>query len=121
MEIGSELLYRTVTCCSGCRKTDTFQGTLNYLSSEHRKKIQLCYKKLIISIQNLVLSSMEHAMEGLKDTCGDDLDAVWLLHILRRIRQMYASLIHLDLPNEALDIFGKFILNLRYKILLLFC
>lgn len=59
-------------------------------------------------------------MEGLKDTCGDDLDAVWLLHILRRIRQMYASLIHLDLPNEALDIFGKFILNLRYKILLLF-
>ncbi|XP_050469622.1 exocyst complex component 2 [Bombus huntii] len=65
--------------------------------------------------KNLVLSSMEHAMEGLKDTCGDDLDAVWLLHILRRIRQMYASLIHLDLPNEALDIFGKFILNLRLE------
>ncbi|XP_068965982.1 exocyst complex component 2 isoform X2 [Bombus flavifrons] len=65
--------------------------------------------------KNLVLSSMEHAMEGLKNTCGDDLDAVWLLHILRRIRQMYASLIHLDLPNEALDIFGKFILNLRLE------
>lgn len=65
--------------------------------------------------KNLVLSSMEHAMEGLKNTCGNDLDAVWLLHILRRIRQMYASLIHLDLPNEALDIFGKFILNLRLE------
>ena len=61
---------------------------------------------------------MQHAMEALKNTCSNDLDAVWLLHILRRIRQMYASLIHLDLPSDALDIFGKFILDLRYEMLL---
>lgn len=65
--------------------------------------------------KNLVLSSMQHAMEALKNTCSNDLDAVWLLHILRRIRQMYASLIHLDLPSDALDIFGKFILDLRLR------
>ncbi|CAK9798815.1 Exocyst complex component 2 [Anthophora quadrimaculata] len=65
--------------------------------------------------KNLVLSSMQHAMEAMKNTCSNDLDAVWLLHILRRIRQMYASLIHLDLPSDALDIFGKFILDLRLQ------
>ncbi|KOC62504.1 Exocyst complex component 2 [Habropoda laboriosa] len=64
---------------------------------------------------NLVLSSMQHAMEAMRNTCSNDLDAVWLLHILRRIRQMYASLIHLDLPSDALDIFGKFILDLRLQ------
>lgn len=61
---------------------------------------------------------MQHAMEAMRNICSNDLDAVWLLHILRRIRQMYASLIHLDLPSDALDIFGKLILDLRYKILL---
>ncbi|XP_017878512.1 exocyst complex component 2-like [Ceratina calcarata] len=65
--------------------------------------------------KNLVLSSMQHAMEAMKNTCSNDLDAIWLLHILRRIRQMYASLIHLDLPSDALDIFGKFILDLRLQ------
>lgn len=57
---------------------------------------------------------MQRAMETMKNTCSHDVDAKWLLHILRRVRQMYASLIHLDLPSEALDIFGSFILNLRY-------
>lgn len=61
---------------------------------------------------------MQHAMEAMKNICSNDLDATWLLHVLRRIRQMYASLIHLDLPSDALDIFGKFIFDLRYKILL---
>ncbi|KAG7207719.1 hypothetical protein KM043_009335 [Ampulex compressa] len=67
--------------------------------------------------KNLVLSSMQHAMEAMKNTCNSDVDAIWLLHILRRIRQMYASLIHLDLPSDALDIFGKFILDLRLQCL----
>lgn len=57
---------------------------------------------------------MQRAMEAIKNICSRDLDAKWLLHILRCVRQMYASLIHLDLPSEALDIFGSFILNLRY-------
>lgn len=57
---------------------------------------------------------MQRAMETMKNTCSHDVDAKWLLHILRCVRQMYASLIHLDLPSEALDIFGSFILNLRY-------
>ncbi|XP_076670422.1 exocyst complex component secretory 5 [Andrena cerasifolii] len=65
--------------------------------------------------KNLVLSSMQHAMEAMRNTCSNDLDALWLLHILRRIRQMYASLIHLDLPSDALDIFGKLILDLRLQ------
>ncbi|XP_076758036.1 exocyst complex component secretory 5 [Xylocopa sonorina] len=65
--------------------------------------------------KNLVLSSMQHAMKAMRNTCSNDLDAVWLLRILRRIRQMYASLIHLDLPSDALDIFGKFILDLRLQ------
>ncbi|KZC06954.1 PREDICTED: exocyst complex component 2 [Dufourea novaeangliae] len=65
--------------------------------------------------KTLVLSSMQHAMEAMRNTCSNDLDAVWLLHILRRIRQMYASLIHLDLPSDALDIFGKLILDLRLQ------
>lgn len=67
--------------------------------------------------KNLVLSSMQHAMEAMRNTCSNDLDAIWLLHILRRIRQMYASLIHLDLPSDALDIFGKLILDLRLQCL----
>lgn len=57
---------------------------------------------------------MQRAMEAIKNICSHDVDAKWLLHILRCVRQMYASLIHLDLPSEALDIFGAFILNLRY-------
>ncbi|XP_076242655.1 exocyst complex component secretory 5 isoform X2 [Calliopsis andreniformis] len=65
--------------------------------------------------KNLVLSSMQHAMETMRNTFSNDLDAIWLLHILRRIRQMYASLIHLDLPSDALDIFGKLILDLRLQ------
>ncbi|XP_053982220.1 exocyst complex component 2 [Hylaeus anthracinus] len=65
--------------------------------------------------KNLVLSSMQYAMEAMRNTCSNDLDAIWLLHILRRIRQMYASLIHLDLPSDALDIFGKLILDLRLQ------
>ncbi|XP_014471188.1 PREDICTED: exocyst complex component 2 [Dinoponera quadriceps] len=67
--------------------------------------------------KNLVLSSMQHAMEAMKDTCNHDVEALWLLHILRCIRQMYASLIHLDLPSDALDIFGSFILDLRIQCL----
>lgn len=58
---------------------------------------------------------MQHAMEAMKSTCGHDVEAPWLLHILRCIRQMYASLIHLDLPSDALDIFGSLILDLRYS------
>ncbi|XP_076291177.1 exocyst complex component secretory 5 [Lasioglossum baleicum] len=65
--------------------------------------------------KNLVLSSMQHAMEALRNMCSNEQDAVWLLHTLRRIRQMYASLIHLDLPSDALDIFGKLILDLRLQ------
>lgn len=57
---------------------------------------------------------MQHAMGTMKSTCSHDVEARWLLHILRCVRQMYASLIHLDLPSEALDIFGSFILDLRY-------
>ncbi|OAD52986.1 Exocyst complex component 2 [Eufriesea mexicana] len=38
--------------------------------------------------KNLVLSSMQHAMEAMRNICSNDLDAVWLLHILRRIRQI---------------------------------
>ncbi|XP_070161765.1 exocyst complex component 2 [Polyergus mexicanus] len=68
--------------------------------------------------KNLVLSSMQRAMETMKNTCSHDVDAKWLLHILRCVRQMYASLIHLDLPSEALDIFGLFILNLRIQCLI---
>ncbi|EZA62577.1 hypothetical protein DMN91_005509 [Ooceraea biroi] len=67
--------------------------------------------------KSLVLSSMQHAMEAMKNTCSHDVEATWLLHILRCVRQMYASLIHLDLPSEALDIFGSFILELRIQCL----
>ncbi|XP_078047507.1 exocyst complex component secretory 5 [Augochlora pura] len=65
--------------------------------------------------KNIVLSSMQHAMEAMRYMCSNEQDAVWLLHTLRRIRQMYASLIHLDLPSDALDIFGKLILDLRLQ------
>lgn len=71
-----------------------------------------------VHFKNLVLSSMQRAMEAIKNICSRDLDAKWLLHILRCVRQMYASLIHLDLPSEALDIFGSFILNLRIQCLI---
>ncbi|XP_032690987.1 exocyst complex component 2 [Odontomachus brunneus] len=67
--------------------------------------------------KNLVLSSMQHAMEAMKNICSHDVEAPWLLHILRCVRQMYASLIHLDLPSDALDIFGSFILDLRIQCL----
>ncbi|XP_011147234.1 exocyst complex component 2 isoform X2 [Harpegnathos saltator] len=67
--------------------------------------------------KSLVLSSMQHAMEAMKNTCSHDVEAPWLLHILRCVRQMYASLIHLDLPSDALDIFGSFILDLRIQCL----
>lgn len=52
-------------------------------------------------------------MEVIKNICHNDVEASSLLHILHCIRQMYASLIHLDLPSDALDIFGKFIFDLR--------
>lgn len=57
---------------------------------------------------------MQRAMEAVKSTCDRDVEAKWLLHILHCVRRMYASLIHLDLPSEALDVFGSFILDLRY-------
>jgi len=57
---------------------------------------------------------MQHAMGAMKSMCSHDIEARWLLFILRCVRQMYASLIHLDLPSEALDIFGSFIMDLRY-------
>ncbi|XP_018392147.1 PREDICTED: exocyst complex component 2 [Cyphomyrmex costatus] len=63
--------------------------------------------------KSLVLSNMQYAMGTMKNMCSHDVEARWLLHILRCVRQMYASLIHLDLPSEALDIFGSFILDLR--------
>lgn len=87
------------------------------------EKIYILFNLLFLSqdcfhynclLQNLVLSSMQHAMQAMKNTCSHDVEATWLLHTLRCVRQMYASLIHLDLPSEALDIFGSFILDLRY-------
>nr|KAF7438164.1 hypothetical protein H0235_000555 [Vespula pensylvanica] len=70
-----------------------------------------------IPFKNLVLSSMQHTMEVIKNICHNDVEASSLLHILHCIRQMYASLIHLDLPSDALDIFGKFIFDLRLQCL----
>ncbi|XP_012272789.1 exocyst complex component 2 isoform X2 [Orussus abietinus] len=67
--------------------------------------------------KSLVLSSIQHAVEAIKNSCCANVEAPWLLHSLRGIRQMYASLIHLDLPSEALDIFGKFIFELRMQCL----
>lgn len=46
--------------------------------------------------------------------CDSELEASWLLQNLKCIRRMYASLIHLDLPSDALDIFENFIFDLRY-------
>ncbi|XP_015188767.1 PREDICTED: exocyst complex component 2 [Polistes dominula] len=68
-----------------------------------------------IPFKNLVLSSMQHTVEVIKNICHKDTEASSLLHILHCIRQMYASLIHLDLPSDALDIFGKFIFDLRLQ------
>ncbi|XP_043491198.1 exocyst complex component 2 isoform X2 [Polistes fuscatus] len=68
-----------------------------------------------IPFKNLVLSSMQHTVEVIKNICHKDIEASSLLHILHCIRQMYASLIHLDLPSDALDIFGKFIFDLRLQ------
>ncbi|XP_024946623.1 exocyst complex component 2 isoform X2 [Cephus cinctus] len=68
-----------------------------------------------IPFKNLVLSGMQHAANAMKSSCSSNLEASWLLYNLRCVRQMYASLIHLDLPNEALDIFGKFIFDLRFQ------
>ncbi|XP_046625884.1 exocyst complex component 2 isoform X1 [Neodiprion virginianus] len=70
-----------------------------------------------IPFKSLVLSSMQHAVDAMKTACGTNLDASWLLHNLRCIRQTYASLIHLDLPSEALDIFGKYLFDLRLQCL----
>ncbi|XP_033207130.1 exocyst complex component 2 [Belonocnema kinseyi] len=67
--------------------------------------------------KNLVLSSIQHAVNAMKSACSSKVDAHWLLHCLRCIRQMYASLIHLDLPSDALDIFGNFIFDLRIQCL----
>lgn len=67
--------------------------------------------------KNLVLSSIQHAVNAMKSAYSSKVDAPWLLYSLRCIRQMYASLIHLDLPSDALDIFGNFIFDLRMQCL----
>ncbi|XP_015114591.1 exocyst complex component 2 [Diachasma alloeum] len=67
--------------------------------------------------KNLVLSCIQRASEAMKESCGRDLTPAWLMHSLRCVRQMYAALIHLDLPSEALDIFGKFLFDLRLQCL----
>ncbi|XP_011496925.1 PREDICTED: exocyst complex component 2 [Ceratosolen solmsi marchali] len=67
--------------------------------------------------KNLVLSSIQNAVNAMKASCDSSLEASWFLYSLKRIRQIYASLIHLDLPSDALDIFGKFIFELRLQCL----
>ncbi|XP_001606239.2 exocyst complex component 2 [Nasonia vitripennis] len=67
--------------------------------------------------KNLVLSSIQHAVDAMKTACDTSIEAPWLLHNLRCIRHMYASLIHLDLPSDALDLFGTFIFDLRLQCL----
>lgn len=55
----------------------------------------------------------------MKESCSStSMTPAWLLHSLRCIRQMYAALIHLDLPSDALDIFGKFLFDLRLQCLI---
>ncbi|XP_043287430.1 exocyst complex component 2 [Venturia canescens] len=70
-----------------------------------------------IPFKNLVLSCIQHASEAMRESCSSNVSPAWLLHSLRSIRQMYAALIHLDLPSEALDIFGKFLFDLRLQCL----
>lgn len=67
--------------------------------------------------KNLVLSCIQRASEAMRESCGSGMTSAWMLHSLRCIRQMYAALIHLDLPSEALDIFGKFLFDLRLQCL----
>ncbi|XP_014227604.1 exocyst complex component 2 [Trichogramma pretiosum] len=67
--------------------------------------------------KNLVLSNIRLAVNSMKATCDASLTAPWLLHNLKCIRHLYAALIHLDLPSDALDIFGKFIFDLRSQCL----
>ncbi|XP_034947580.1 exocyst complex component 2 [Chelonus insularis] len=71
-----------------------------------------------VSFKNLVLSCIQNASDAMRESCGSHLTPAWLLHSLRCIRQMYAALIHLDLPSDALDIFGKFLFDLRLQCLL---
>ncbi|XP_058808366.1 exocyst complex component 2 [Phymastichus coffea] len=68
--------------------------------------------------KSLVLSSIQHAVDAMNATCDSELDASWLLQNLKCIRHMYASLIHLDLPSDALDLFENFIFDLRLQCLL---
>ncbi|CAB0035765.1 unnamed protein product [Trichogramma brassicae] len=67
--------------------------------------------------KNLVLSNIRLAVNSMKATCDASLTSPWLLHNLKCIRHLYAALIHLDLPSDALDIFGKFIFDLRSQCL----
>lgn len=71
-----------------------------------------------IPFKNLVLSCIQHASDAMRESCGNNLLTAWLLHSLRCVRQMYAALIHLDLPSDALDIFGKFLFDLRLQCLI---
>ncbi|KAK0158108.1 hypothetical protein PV328_009154 [Microctonus aethiopoides] len=71
-----------------------------------------------ILFKNLVLSCIQHASDAMHESCSTNIVPAWLLHNLRCIRQMYAALIHLDLPSEALDIFGKFLFDLRLQCLM---
>ncbi|KAJ8686377.1 hypothetical protein QAD02_022171 [Eretmocerus hayati] len=68
--------------------------------------------------KKLILMNIQCTVDAMKRACGSELNAPWLSHTLRCIRHMYASLIHLDLPSDALDIFGKFIFDLRSQCLL---
>ncbi|KAF7992409.1 hypothetical protein HCN44_001734 [Aphidius gifuensis] len=71
-----------------------------------------------IPFKNLVLNCIQNASDAMKESCGgNNMTPAWLLHSLRCIRQMYAALIHLDLPSDALDIFGKFLFDLRSQCL----
>ena len=70
-----------------------------------------------VPFKNLVLSCIQHASEAMRECCSSNITPAWMLHSLRCIRQMYAALIHLDLPSEALDIFGKFLFDLRLQCL----
>ncbi|XP_074093497.1 exocyst complex component secretory 5 [Cotesia typhae] len=69
------------------------------------------------AFKNLVLSCIQHASEAMRECCGSNMTPAWLLHSLRCIRHMYTALIHLDLPSDALDIFGKFLFDLRLQCL----
>lgn len=59
------------------------------------------------------MGSIKQAVDAIKNSCSSNVEASWLLHNLRCVRQMYASLIHLDLPSDALNMFGNLIFDLR--------